>query len=121
MFTQWFDRYNELNIASGILGLGNMCKFKKLNQYLKHTLDYAFSHCKHPRIHIYGPCVQVIIYANRLAKNYNIEFSADSTAWTRAVTTKLKKKHGISGRKETLPKYFSAFQKRLKIGGVELK
>lgn len=81
-FVEWFDRYNGLDIKSGILGLGNMCRFRSLNQYLKHTLDYAFSHCKHKRIHIYGLCLKAIPYAVRLVKRFNIELSVDNTKWT---------------------------------------
>ena len=81
-FVEWFDRYNQLEIRSGILGLGNMCKFRSLNQYLMHTLDYAFSHSKHPRIHIYGLCLKAIPYAVRLAERHNIALSIDNVKWT---------------------------------------
>ena len=81
-FVEWFDKYNALDITSGILGLGNMCRFRTLNSYLKHALDYAFSHCKHRRIHIYGLCLKAIPYAYKLAKRYNIELSIDSVKWT---------------------------------------
>jgi len=86
-FVEWFDKYNNLNIKSGILGLGNMCRFKSLTPYLKHAFDYAFSHYKHPRIHIYGLCMKAIPYAHKLAKRFNIEFSFDSTKWTRCYHT----------------------------------
>jgi len=86
-FVEWFDRYNDLEIKSGILGLGNMCRFRTLNQYLKHALDYVFSHTKHPRIHIYGLCMKAIPYAYNLSKHTNIEFSFDSTKWTRCFHT----------------------------------
>ena len=86
-FVEWFDKYNSLHIPSGILALGNMCRFRSLNQYLKHSLDYAFKHCKHPRIHIYGLCMKAIPYAFRLSKRFKIEFSFDSTKWTRCFHT----------------------------------
>jgi len=81
-FVEWFDRYNRLHVFSRILGLGNMCRFRTLNNFLKHSLDYAFSRCRHPRIHIYGLCLKAIPYAYNLSKRYNIELSIDSTKWT---------------------------------------
>lgn len=81
-FVEWFDRYNNLEIRSGILALGNLCRFRILNQFLKHSLDYAFRHCNHSRLHIYGLCLQAIPYAYKLAERFNIEFSIDSMKWT---------------------------------------
>lgn len=81
-FTDWFDLYNQLPIKSGLMGLGNMCRFRSLNMFLKHALDYAFKHSIHPRMHIYGLCLQAIPYANNLAKKYNIDLSIDNTKWT---------------------------------------
>lgn len=81
-FVAWFNDYNDLDVKSEIIGLGNMCKFKRLNDYLKHALDYAFSHCRHKRIHIYGLCLDAIPYANALAKICKIDLSIDSTKWT---------------------------------------
>ena len=113
-FVKWFDLYNQLHINSGILGLGNMCRFKTLNNYLKHTLDYAFSNCRHPRIHIYGLCLKAIPYAIKLSEKYNIELSTDSTKWTRACTNALKKKYGyVSCRKETRQEFFDEYIKKI--------
>lgn len=81
-FMECFDRYNALDIKSGILALGNMCRFRSLNQYLKHALSYAFYKCRHPRIHIYGLCLKAIPYAVKLAEKYNIKLSIDSMKWT---------------------------------------
>ena len=81
-FTKWFKVYNNLDIKSGILGLGNMCRFRTLTQYLKYSLGYAFRYCRHPRVHIYGLCLKAIPYAVKLAKRYRIELSIDNTKWT---------------------------------------
>ena len=119
-FVAWFDKYNALEIKSGILGLGNMCRFRTLNDYLKHSLDYAFSHCNHPRIHIYGLCLKAIPYAYRLSKRYNIESSIDSTKWTRACNKRLKEKYEgrICCRKDNRQEFFDEYKK--KIEGVIL-
>lgn len=81
-FVKWFDLYNALPIQSGIIGLGNMCRFRTLTEYIKHALDHAFSRCNHPRIHIYGLCLKAIPYAYKLSKKYDVELSIDSTKWT---------------------------------------
>jgi hypothetical protein len=112
-FKEWFDKYNELPIESGILALGNMCRFRTLNQYLKHSLDYAFSRCNHPRIHIYGLCIKAIPYVNKLAKRFNIELSTDSTKWTRACTVELKEKYNISCNGQNRQEYFNEYRKKI--------
>lgn len=116
-FVEWFDKYNNLYIASRILALGNMCRFRTLNNYLKHALDYAFSHCRHPRIHIYGLCLKAIPYAIKLAKRYNIELSIDSTKWTRACTNDLKRKYGFFNcRKNNRQEFFEEYKKLIDKG-----
>ena len=117
-FIEWFDKYNELeSIKSGIVGLGNMCRFPHLTEYMKHTLDYAFSHCKHPRIHVYGLCLRSIPYAYNLAKRYNIELSIDSTKWTRCFHTS-----GLpSCRKENRQEFFDVYLKEIRKRGVILE
>ena len=119
-FVEWFDRYNNLDIMSGIMGLGNMCRFRTLNQYLKHTLDYAFSHCKHKRIHIYGLCLKAIPYVDRLAKQFNIDLSIDSTKWTRPCTIELKKLCGLWFKHEYRQNCFDAYLEEIKKRGVIL-
>lgn len=115
-FVKWFDKYNKLEIKSGIVGLGNMCRFRNLNDYLKNALDYAFSKCKHPRIHIYGLCLRAIPYAVALSKRYNVKLSIDSTKWTRAVNKKLKDKYNgrVCCRKENRQEFFDEYKKRIK-------
>lgn len=112
-FVEWFDRYNYLEIKSGILGLGNLCRFRSLTNYIKHAMDYAFSHCNHPRIHIYGLCLKAIPYADKLAKKYNIDFSFDSTKWTRACTTELKERHGYNSQMGNRQEFFDVYKKRI--------
>lgn len=121
-FVEWFDKYNSLDIKSGILALGNMCRFSFLNNYLKHTLDYAFSHCIHQRIHIYGLNLRSIPYACKLSKKFEIQLSTYSTKWTR-INAKYKsivKKVACSSQKERQT-FFNFYLKRMKELGVELE
>jgi len=80
-FIENFEWYNNLTIKSGILGLGNMCQHRRCNDFMKHALDYAFSHSKHPRIHIYGLCKDAIPYADKLARRFKIGLSIDQEKW----------------------------------------
>ena len=113
-FVEWFELYNALPIKSGILGLGNMCRHRSLNQFLKHSLDYAFSNCNHKRIHIYGLCLKAIPYAYKLSKKYNIELSIDSTKWTRACSIELKNKYGFfNSRKHNRQEFFDEYMKKI--------
>ena len=58
-----------------------MCKHSRLNQFMKHALDYAFSHCYHRRIHIYGLCKEATPYAYNKALYYRKELSIDQEKW----------------------------------------
>ena len=89
-FVDWFDKYNDLEIKSGILGLGNMCRHSRCNEFMKHALDYAFSHCRHPRIHIYGLCKDAIPYAFKLSQRFKIELSIDQEKWQYFKDSKLR-------------------------------
>lgn len=82
-FKIWFDKYNELTHGSGILSLGSMCAEKGCNEFLKHALDYAFSHASKDikQIHIYGLNKLTIPYAYKLSKRFRIELSVDSRKW----------------------------------------
>lgn len=120
-FMNWFKAYNALDIKSGILGLGNLCRFRSLNQYLKHALSYAFFRCNHSRIHIYGLCLKAIPYAYNLAKKTNIELSIDSTKWTRAVNKKCRD-FSISCRNvEERQLFFNEYLKVLRNRGIILE
>lgn len=114
-FMEWFDKYNSLEIKSGILALGNMCRFRSLNQYLKHALSYAFYKCKHPRIHIYGLCMKAIPYANELSKKTGIVFSFDSTKWTRCFHTSGLPSCNSSNRQQ----YFDEYKAKVMEGGEQ--
>ncbi len=123
-FTKWFDKYNNLDISSGILGIGNMCRFRSLNSFLRNALDYSFIRCKHPWIHIYGLCLKAIPYAYRLARLNGIELSTDSTKWTRVVNKELRKQmgeghRGCSSNERQL--FFDEYLKEIKKKGVILK
>lgn len=120
-FVNCFNKYNDLNIVSGIMGLGNMCRFAHLNQYMKHALDYAFSHCIHPRIHIYGLAIRSIPYAYKLAKRFNIDLSIDSTKWTRAISHfRIDLDHYNVRNKEERQEFFDEYLKEIRKRGVKL-
>ncbi len=122
-FSEWFDKYNNLDISSGILGLGNLCKFRSLTTYLKKVLIYAFRKCKHPRIHIYGLCLKAIPFAYRLGRLNGIELSIDSTKWTRVVNKELRKLMGKGHRNCSSNErqlFFDEYLKEIKKRGVKL-
>jgi len=113
-FKEQFDRFNTLYIASGIIAIG-MGRFKFLTEYLKHALDYAFSHCKHSRIHIYGLCLRAIPYAYKLSQKFDNELSVDSTKWTRACTNKLKLKYGLNCSNTNRQEFFDEYKKEIEV------
>jgi len=81
-FVSWFNKYNELEIKSGILGLGNMCKTCYKPIFMHHALDYALSHCNHKKIHIYGLPLRFMKYVFDLGRKFNIEVTVGSTKWS---------------------------------------
>lgn len=119
-FKKRFDQYNALDIESEFLGIGNMCRYPRMNLYLKNVLLYAFKNLKHPRLHIYGLCLSALPTAFELAEKYDIDFSTDSTKWTRAVTNELKYKYGLNAKRDTRQIFFDAYLERIKEKGIEL-
>jgi len=117
-FVYWFSKYNNLKIRSGIMGLGNMCRFPRLNNYIKHSLDYAFLGCTVGRIHIYGLCLDAILYANKLAKRFKIELSIDSTKWTFACNNELKEKYGYYSKGFNRQEFFDIYIQEIKNRGI---
>lgn len=120
-FTQWFDKYNDLFIESGIMGLGNICRIFFLTEYIKMTLAYAFKNCKHPRIHIYGLGMRIIPYACKLAEKYDIKLSMDSTKWTRACNSELKWSEGYNCKKVNRQKFFDVYLETLRERGIKIE
>jgi len=125
-FTKWFNRYNNLEIKSEILGLGNICRIFYLTEYIKHSLGYAFRFCKHPRIHIYGLALRNIKFAYNLAKKYGIKLSIDSTKWTRGVqpiadnlTNGVRRSCKASERQAFFDEYIDLIRKRgIKVNNI---
>lgn len=119
-FLEWFDKFNSIEIKSGIMGLGNICRFRTLNEYLKHSLDYAFLKCRVKRVHIYGLCIRGIPYAYKLAKRFKIELSVDSTKWTRGITRELTSQYGVSCKTKHRQLYFDTYIQEIKKRGVKI-
>jgi len=122
-FREWFDRYNELPIASGILGLGNMCRILHVNEFVKTALPYAFKNCKHHRIHIYGLSIRHMKFAYKLAEKYRIELSVDSTKWTRACSTELRDKYypKTNCTKINRQEFFDEYKNSIRKRGIRLE
>ena len=112
-FIEWFDKYNALDIKSGIMGLGNICRILHKTQYIKHALPYAFKNCNHERIHVYGLAFKNIKFAMDLADHYGIELSFDSTKWTRACTVALKEKYNINCNGKNRQEFFDEYLKKV--------
>lgn len=121
-FVAWFNKYNDLDIASGFLGLGNLCRVSiNKSEFVKHALDYAFSHCRHPRIHVYGLGFRYIKQACKLARRFKIELSIDSTKWTRAIEPlRSKLDHYQCRGKEERELFFKEYLKRIQELGIKL-
>lgn len=120
-FKRWFDRYNKLYIKSGILGLGNLCRIKRLTVTLRNILHYAITNSKHPRIYIYGLCLDAISYAEKMAIKNDIELLIDSTKWTRACNGKLKWSEGYNCTSKNRQKFFDVYIKELRNKGIKIE
>lgn len=112
-FKKYFDIYNKLKPKSNILGLGNFCRIHWLNNYVREALKYAFENSKIPRIHVYGLGLRLISYTFNLALQNNIQLSIDSTKWTRACSTELRKKYypKFNAVRSNRQEFFDEYQK----------
>ena len=120
-FIEWFNKYNNLKIKSGILGIGNYCRHFHYNDFVKYTLPYIFENSKHPKVHIYGLSLRLIPIAYKLAKKHDIELSMDSTKWTRCLTKEIKLKHGVMCRKHNRQLFFNTYLTEISNRNVMLK
>lgn len=120
-FIEYFDKYNNLEIKSGYLGIGNYCKHFFNNEFVKHTLPYIFKNCRHPRIHIYVLALRLIKWAYKLSRKYNVDLSIDSTKWTRTVNNELKLKYKLNCTTSNRQEFFDEYLKEIKKRGVILE
>lgn len=120
-FKYQFNRFNDLDVASGIFAIGNICRFPRMNTFVRSVLTYTFQRIKHPSLHIYGLCLNAMPFASHLADNYEIEFTVDSTKWTRAVTDELKFEHGLNCKAATRQLFFDKYLERIVEKGVNLE
>lgn len=121
-FKEWFDKYNQLNIKSGILGLGNLCRIFNPTEFVKTVLGYAFSHCNASinSIHIYGLAMANIPYAYKMSRKFKINLSIDSTKWTRAVNELLKACHGVNCRARSRQLFFEMYKETIMSRNIKL-
>jgi len=122
-FIEWFNKYNKLEITSGIMGLGNICRIMFCTEYVKHTLPYAFKHCSIKRIHIYGLAMRNIPFAYKLAEKYGINISIDSTKWTSAVNNHCRELANGKGycTKGNRQQFFNEYMRVIQSRGIELE
>lgn len=80
-FIDWFNKYNELPMTSRIMGIGNMCQQKGLNEFVKHTIPYILKNSKADWIHIYGPNVFIIKYISKWEKLTDKLITVDNRKW----------------------------------------
>ena len=78
-FIEWFNKYNELPMTSGIMGIGNMCQQKGLNQFVRHAIPYIIKNSKANWIHIYGLNILGIKYLSKFKTKKII--SVDNRKW----------------------------------------
>lgn len=124
-FYKWFDRFNSLDIKSGIMGIGNLCRIHYLQDYIKRVLDYVFKNVSVNVVHIYGLGLRITPYAYRLSKIHGVKLTVDNTKWTRAVTQELKESEGLCCSSNNRQMYYEEYMKRLsqirRIVKLELK
>jgi len=87
-YIEQFHKYNALE--PDFLGLGNLCKHRSCNDFIKHTIGYIFKYSYAKRIHIYGLCKDAIPYCYKLAKKFKIDFSIDQEIWQYLRPSKLR-------------------------------
>ena len=116
-----FDKYNQLKIRSGFIGIGNLCKQKYNNDFMKHALPYILKNSNYKKIHIYGLSIKNIPIADKLAKRYGIELSIDSTKWTMPIQKEIRSENTLWFTHEKRQIYFDTYLKVIKERGVEIE
>lgn len=118
-FKEAFDRYLKLEIKSGILGMGNFCRIMFTTEFIKKTFRLILTCYKENEnikwIHFYGSALRLIRYIITTFRFEDVIVSFDSTKWTRACTSELKRRTKIEKptRIVRLNIYFQAYVEQI--------
>jgi len=107
-----------------ILAIGNLCRV----MYPTHLTDRIVAHLKahvadipSRRVHFYGLALRLIKAYVPGLERAELEISVDSTKWTRAATSDLKRAHGLNAHTDTRDLFFTTYMAELKKAGIHVQ
>jgi len=102
-----------------ILGIGNICRIMYPNKLLDRMIGYIVkihrTQQKFKWVHLYGLSLRNIRKYVPVLEYAGIRVSVDSTKWTRACNTELKRNYGLKCIKKTRDLYFTTYMESIKM------
>lgn len=105
-----------------IVGIGNLCRIIYPKGYSEKLVKYLIKNKSYLKyLHLYGVSLRFIRkHIKVLTDNFCV--SVDSTKWTRACNTSLKKKYGLNCNSNTRNIFFKEYMKTIEEGiGIPVK
>ena len=73
------------------------------------------------RVHFYGLALRLIKAYVPGLERAGLDISVDSTKWTRAATTELKRAHGLNAHTATRDLFFRTYMDEIKKAGIHVQ
>jgi hypothetical protein len=119
---EWYKLEDIWMQCPKIIGIGNLCRIMKPNEFTDNVFDFIIKHVGASRwIHVYGMALRIIKKYVPMMEKAGLKVSVDSTKWTRAATHSFKKKYGVMCRKANRDLYFWHYMNQLKERGLDVK
>lgn len=118
---EWYKLEDIWLHCPKIIGLGNICRIMRPTEYTDKVFDLILKRFSSPRwIHIYGMALRLIKKYVPVLEKHGIKVSVDSTKWTYASNSKLKKELGWYCRKDTRDYFFNSYINTIRNAGVRV-
>ena len=110
-FNDFRTRFNELKHIfldqDKILGIGNLCRIMHPDTFTDNVFKYILRFRKSLQwVHFYGLAHTLIMKYIPMMEGWGMKTSVDSTKWTRACHTKLKRQYGLNCSSQTRDEFF---------------
>lgn len=119
-FTKQFEYLEEqIDFTKKIIGIGNLCRIMKPDLFTDKVFSYLLNKPKY-QYHFYGLSLSNIkTYLYYFVSRGQI-VSVDSTKWTKACNSSLKRKYGLNCKKNTRDLYFLEYMNEIRKSGINV-
>jgi hypothetical protein len=109
--------YNLPLMNRHIVGIGNLCRIMRPNQYTDNLFKFLNENIMGNRYHFFGLSLRLI---KKYLQSPNFYWSVDSTKFTKTVNDSLKYQYGLNCKKENRDIFFLEYIKSIRNSGIEI-